>query len=86
MRLHRAPLLVESEAPRIVQARAELEGGLRRAVRAGGQDTLWAWLGSESGRDDLTGLRESSASPPPEDPRVPVAVARMNALQDRRET
>ena len=53
LRTHRAPLLVESDAPRIVQARSELEGALRRAARAGGQDTLWTWLGSESGRDDL---------------------------------
>jgi hypothetical protein len=83
LRLHRAPLLVESEAPRIVQARSELEGALRRAARAGGQDTLWTWLGSESGRDDLAGLREFIREAPPEDPRVPVAVARMKALQER---
>ena len=71
LRMHRAPLLVESEAPRIVQARSELEGAMRRAARAGGQDTLWAWLGSESGRDDLRGLREFIREAPPEDPRFP---------------
>ena len=74
---------MESDAPRIVQARSELEGALRRAARAGGQDTLWTWLGSESGRDDLRGLREFIREAPPEDPRVSVAVARMNALQER---
>jgi hypothetical protein len=83
LRLHRAPLLVESDAPRIVQARSELEGALRRAARAGGQDTLWTWLGSESGRDDLGSLREFIREAPPDDPRVSVAVARMNALQER---
>ena len=70
LRTHRAPLLVESDAPRIVQARDELEGALRRAARAGGQDTLWAWLALESGRDDLAGLREFIREAPPDDPRV----------------
>lgn len=83
LRAHRAPLLVESEAPRIVQARDELEGALRHAAQAGGQDTLWAWLDSESGRDDLAGLRAFIREAPPDDPRVPVAMARMNALQER---
>ena len=69
--------------PRIVQARDELEGALRRAARSGGQDTLWAWLALESGRDDLAGLREFIREAPPDDPRVPVAVSRMNALQQR---
>ena len=39
--------------PRLVQARNELEGALRRAALLGGQDTLWAWLETESGRDDV---------------------------------
>ena len=83
LRAHRAPLLVESDVPRVVQARDELEGALRRAAHAGGQDTLWAWLAGESGRDDLAGLREFIREAPPDDPRVPVAVARMNALRQR---
>ena len=53
LRAYRAPLLVESDAPRIVQARSELEGALRRAARAGGQDTLWT----------LAGLRERPRRP-----------------------
>ena len=39
LRAYRAPLLVESEVPRLVQAREELEGALRRAALLGGQDT-----------------------------------------------
>jgi hypothetical protein len=80
LRAHRAPLLVESEVPRLVQARDELEGQLGRAARAGGPETLWAWLDSESGRDDLAGLRDLFAMVGPEDPRAAVAAARMRAL------
>ena len=40
LRAYRAPLLVESEAERIVQARNELEGTLQRAALAAGPDTL----------------------------------------------
>jgi hypothetical protein len=83
LRAHRAPLLVESEAPRLVQARNELEGALRRAAIAGGADTLWAWLESESGRDDLAGLRDFVRAAAPDDPRRAVAAARARALQVR---
>jgi hypothetical protein len=84
LRAHRAPLLVESEVPRLVQARDELEGSLRRAARAGGLDVLWAWLDSESGRDDAVGLREFLvAAAPDDDPRGAVAAARLRALRLR---
>ena len=83
LRAHPAPLLVESDAPRIVQARNELEGALRRAAVAGGPETLWAWLQSESGRDDLAALRDYLRAAGPDDPRHPVAAARARALQMR---
>jgi hypothetical protein len=83
LRVNRAPLLGESEVPRIVQAREELEGALRRAARTAGPDTLWAWLETESGRDDLAGLREFVREAAPEDPRAAVALARLQAIQRR---
>jgi hypothetical protein len=83
LRAHRAPLLVESEAPRLVQARNELEGALRRAAIAAGPDALWAWLQTESGRDDLAGLRDLVRAVAPDDPRRAVAAARLRALQVR---
>jgi hypothetical protein len=83
LRAHRAQLLVESEAPRLVQARNELEGALRRAAIAAGPDVLWAWLQTDSGRDDLAGLRDFLRAAPDGDPRRPVAAARVRALQVR---
>ena len=83
LRAYRAPLLVESEAERIVQARNELEGTLQRAALAGGTETLWAWLETESGRDDLAGLRAFVRTVAPDDPRRAVAAARARALQVR---
>jgi hypothetical protein len=80
---YRAPLLVESEVPRIVQARDELEGALRRAALLGGQDTLWAWLETDSGRDDVAALREFLREAAPDDPRAPVALARLRAVERR---
>jgi hypothetical protein len=83
LRAYCAPLLVESEAERVVQARDELEGALRRAALAGGPDVLWAWLQTESGRDDLGGLRDFVRAVAPDDPRRPMAAARLRALQLR---
>ena len=83
LRAYRAPLLVESEAERIVQARNELEGTLQRAALVGGPDTLWAWLETESGRDDLAGLRAFVRAVAADDPRHAVAAARARALQVR---
>jgi hypothetical protein len=83
LRAYRAPLLVESEVPRLVQAREELEGAVRRAALLGGQDTLWGWLETESGRDDVAALRDFLREAPPDDPRAPVALARLRAVERR---
>lgn len=83
LRAYRAPLLVESDVPRIVQARDELEGALRRAARMGGLDTFWGWLETESGRDDLAGLRSFVSEAATDDPRASVAVARLKILRRR---
>jgi hypothetical protein len=83
LRAYRAPLLVESEVPRLVQAREELEGALRRAALLGGADTLWAWLETESGRDDVAALRAFLRDAPPDEPRAAVALARLRAIERR---
>ena len=83
LRAYQGPLLIESEVARIVQAREELEGALRRAALLGGQDTLWRWLETESGRDDVAALRDFLREAPPDDPRANVALARLRGVQRR---
>jgi hypothetical protein len=83
LRAYRAPLLVESEVPRLVEARDELEGALRRAALGGGSDALWAWLQTESGRDDLAALRNFLTTAAPDDPRLASASLRLRALRLR---
>jgi hypothetical protein len=81
LRAHRTPLLVESDAPRLVQARNELVGALRRAAIAAGPDALRAWLQSQSGRDDFAGLPDFLRAAPAGDPRRPVAAGRVRAAR-----
>jgi len=76
-------LLTGSDAPRIVQARTELEGALRRAALAGGPDDLWAWLQSEPGRDDPAALDAFLARAAAGDARGAVAAARLESLRER---
>jgi hypothetical protein len=83
LRAYRAPLLVESEVPRVVQARDEIDGAVRRAAVARGPGALWAWLECESGRDDLAAMREFVQRAAPGDPHRAMAAARMAALQVR---
>jgi hypothetical protein len=67
----------------VVQAREELEGALRRAALLGGLGTLWGWLQTESGRDDVAALRDFLRDAAPDDPRAPVGLARLRALERR---
>ena len=83
MRDYRGSLLVESEAPRIEQARDELEGAVRRAAAAGSLSHLWAWLQTEPGRDDLAALALFVKRAPAGDPRRAVAAARARSLRVR---
>jgi hypothetical protein len=83
LRIHRAPLLSESEAPGLVQARNELEGAVRRAAMARGPDALWSWLESESGRDDIWALEHYIRASSADDPRRALAASRLRALQVR---
>jgi GAF domain len=78
----RGSLLPESDAPRIAQARDELEGALRRAARAGA-DGLWRWLQTEPGRDDLAAMDEFLRRAPAPDPHRPLVEARARSLERR---
>jgi hypothetical protein len=79
---YRGPLLPASEAPRIEQARDELEGALQRAVRAGTAEQLWTWLQS-AGREDPLAMVQFVAGADAADPRRPVVDARLRSLRER---
>ncbi|MGH2763716.1 MAG: GAF domain-containing protein [Thermoleophilaceae bacterium] len=83
LRRYRGPLLVESEAPRIEQARHELEGALRRAVMHGPLEHLWGWLRNEAGRDDPPAMAEYLRRAPGDDPHRPLIDARLRSLRSR---
>jgi GAF domain len=80
---YRGPLLPASEAPRIEQARDELEGALQRAARAGTAEQLWAWLQTAAGREDPLAMAEFVHGTEAADPRRPVVVARLSSLERR---
>jgi GAF domain len=80
---YRGPLLPASEAPRIEQARDELEGALQRAARAGTAEQLWAWLQTAPGREDPLAMTDFMHATDAADPRRPVVVARLSSLQQR---
>jgi hypothetical protein len=80
---YRGPLLPASEAPRIEQARDELEGALQRAVRGGTAEQLWAWLQTAPGREDPLAMAEFVHGADAADPRRPVVVARLSSLERR---
>jgi GAF domain-containing protein len=80
---YRGPLLAASEAPRIAQARDELEGALARAARAGGPERMWTWLQTEPGREDPLAMADFVRALPASDPRRGVVASRLRALQRR---
>ena len=79
----RGPLLPDSEAPRVVQARDELEGALHRAALGGSPQALWAWVQSDAGRDDAPAMAAFLRRAAPADPHRPLVAARLSALQRR---
>jgi len=76
-----APLLTRSEAPAVREVRDELGAALRRAV-LGRRDTeaLWQYGQRHPGRDDIEVFERLAAELPAQDPRQPVAAARLSAL------
>ncbi|MGO9783951.1 MAG: GAF domain-containing protein [Streptosporangiaceae bacterium] len=77
-----APLLARSEAPAIRAERDELEAALRRAV-LDRRDTeaIWEYSQREPGRDDIEVFERLAADLPRQDPRHPIAAARLSALR-----
>jgi hypothetical protein len=80
---YRGPLLPASDAPRVVQARDELEGALQRAARRGTAQQLGTWLQTESGREDPPAMAEFVRGAGADDPRRAVIAARLRALHRR---
>jgi hypothetical protein len=77
-----APLLARSEAPAIRAERDELEAALRRAV-LDRRDTeaILEYSQREPGRDDIEVFERLAADLPRQDPRHPIAAARLSALR-----
>jgi hypothetical protein len=81
LRAYHRPLLPDSGAPRIEQARRELEGALRRAALKGPLADLWAWLGTGSGAGDEDALARFVRRAGRGDARRDLAAARLRSLQ-----
>ncbi len=76
------PLLPRSEAPGVVRERDSLEAWVRQAVMTAEDDvTLWAWLQSASGSEDLTAWKRLLAHLHYHDPRRSLAVAEIRRLR-----
>ncbi|MCW2951846.1 MAG: transcriptional regulator [Conexibacter sp.] len=77
------PLLPYSEAPGVERERDGLEGWLRHAVLISEEvETIWAWLQSPSGDEDLLAWMRLLGLLDAEDPRRSRAAARTSALRD----
>ncbi|MFC4057112.1 GAF domain-containing protein [Planomonospora corallina] len=80
-RAYTGPLLPRSESPAVRAEREELEGQVRaRILRRGGPEDLWAYAGTEHGRNDVHVLQRLAAALLPDDPRAVTARIRLAAL------
>jgi hypothetical protein len=76
------PLLPDSEAPGIVDARDQLDAWLRQAVMtADDPDALWAWVNGPTGTDDLVAWKRLLAALEFRDPRRSRCAARVGELR-----
>jgi hypothetical protein len=80
---YRGPLLLESDVVRITELRDELAAALRRAALAGSPDVMWAWLGTEHGREDPDAMEAFLAVAATDDPRRDAIAARLRGLLHR---
>lgn len=72
------PMLPSSEVPAIVEARAALDAAVREAVLSSPDPgPVHAWLGSETGRDDLEATRKLASMLDRGDPRRAEALGRL---------
>jgi hypothetical protein len=80
---YRGPLLPHSEAPGIVRERDALDAWMRQAVMTSDDpEAIWAWVQTESGKDDLLAWRRLVAGLQYADPRHSLAAARARALRE----
>jgi len=82
LELYRGPLLPESDAPAVVEFREHLEESLRQAVLASGDPDAMIDLANQQG-DDLELWEETRRHLPPNDPRRPLANARIRRIRKR---
>src|SRR4051794_40171192 len=76
------PLLPDSEAPGIVEAREQLDAWLRQAVMtADDADALWAWVNGPTGTEDLVAWKRLLAALEFRDPRRSRCAARVGELR-----
>jgi len=76
------PMLPDSEAPGIVEAREQLDAWLRQAVMTSGDvDALWAWVNAPAGRDDLSAWKRVLAALEFRDPRRSLCASRVGELR-----
>jgi hypothetical protein len=80
--LYPGPVLPRSEAPGVIELRDELEGWTRRAVMASDDlESLWTWLRTPSGGNDMQAWKRFLSSVPPQDGRRGLAAARLERLR-----
>jgi GAF domain len=80
--VYRGPLLPHSEAPGVVRERDALDSWVRQAVMtADEEETLWAWVQSTSGREDLPAWKRLLAQLQFLDPRRSLAAAEVRRLR-----
>jgi hypothetical protein len=80
--VYHGPLLPHSEAPGVVRERDSLEAWVRQAVMTADDDeTLWAWVQSASGREDLGAWKRLLAQLHFLDPRRSLAAAEVRRLR-----
>jgi hypothetical protein len=80
--VYHGPLLPRSEAPGVVRERDSLEAWLRQAVMTADEhETLWAWVQSPSGREDLGAWKRLLSQLHFHDPRRSLAAAEVRRLR-----
>lgn len=82
LELYRGPLLPESDAPGVVELRGHLEESVRQAVLASGDPDAMIDLAGQQG-DDLELWEETRRHLAPNDPRRPLASARIRRIRKR---
>lgn len=82
LELYRGPLLPESDAPGVVELRGHLEESVRQAVLASGDPDAMIDLAGQQG-DDLELWEETRRHLTPNDPRRPLASARIRRIRKR---